>query len=629
MNSTTYHLLRFTIVLSTFGLGHETYLVAQTSGSVLKEEEVVVSRNVMIPARDGVLLATDIYQPAINGKPLSERLPLLFHRTPYGKSGQEEQARYFAARRYVVAVQDIRGRFDSEGEFSKYHRFDAVDGYDAIEWLANQSYTDGQVGMWGTSYGAHTQADAAKMNPPSLRTVVLNQGGMTNGWDHAIRQGGAFELGRELTWAFQQIPAEVDDPVVQALFAQEDVSDWYSALPLRPGLNPLSIAPNFEAYFLNELTRSDYDEFWKGIGLNWVEYFEQTADIPMLHVGGWYDIFLRGTIANYENLARLKSSSIRLLVGPWDHGGNNRTFAGDVDFGPESAVADFYTDFHVRWFDHFLKGQATGVESEKPVQIFVMGGGTGEKTAAGRLAHGGYWRGDDAWPLPDATPTRYYLHGDGSLQTSVSTATTSSTTYTFDPNRPVQTLGGTVSGRLNDGAYHQRERPDFPGGISPYLPQSAREDVVVFQTDLLEQDIEVVGPIKVRLFVSSTAVDTDFTAKLIDVYPPSTDYPAGYDMNISDAIVRASYRDGRTERDLIEPGQVYEIVIEPFATANLFKAGHRIRLDISSSNFPRFDVNPNTGEPLGRNRRWIKADNTIYHSTERTSHVVLPIMHPR
>ena len=186
-----------------------------------------------------------------------------------------------------------------------------------------------------------------------------------------------------------------------------------------------------------------------------------------------------------------------------------------------------------------------------------------------------------------------------------------------------------MSGRLNDGAYHQRERPDFPGGISPYLPQSAREDVVVFQTDRLEQDIEVVGPIEVRLFVSSTAVDTDFTAKLIDVYPPSTDYPTGYDMNISDAIVRASYRDGRTERDLIEPGQVYEIVIEPFATANLFKAGHRIRLDISSSNFPRFDVNPNTGEPLGRNRRWIKADNTIYHSTERTSHVVLPIMHPR
>ncbi|NIR38134.1 MAG: CocE/NonD family hydrolase, partial [Actinobacteria bacterium] len=234
------------------------------------------------------------------------------------------------------------GRYASEGEFFKYHRFDAPDGYDTVEWLAAQPWSNGRVGMWGTSYGAHTQADAAKLNPPSLATMVLNQGGMANGWDHAIRRGGAFELGREMTWAWQEIPRESDDPVVKELFASEDVRAWYSALPLRlrEGTSPLAAAPNFEAYFLNELRSADYGEFWKGIGLNWVEYYEDTADVPMLHIGGWYDIFLRGTIGSYSELRRLKSSPVRLLVGPWTHSGNARTYAGDVDFGPEAAIAD-------------------------------------------------------------------------------------------------------------------------------------------------------------------------------------------------------------------------------------------------------------------------------------------------
>jgi len=510
--------------------------------------------------------------------------------------------------------------------FQKYYEFDALDGADTIAWLARQPYCDGRIGMWGTSYAAHTQADASKMNPPSLKTLVLNQGGMSNAWDHAVRHGGAFELGRELTWAWRQIPADSNDPVVKANFEREKVTDWYWALPLRKGLSPLALAPNFESYFLEELTRSDYGPFWKGMGLNWVEYYEQTADIPMLHIGGWYDIFLRGTVENYLSLSRLKQSPMRLLIGPWSHSGNRRSYAGEVDFGSDAAVADFATTFHLRWFDRFLKGRPAEGAWQNPIRLFIMGGGDGRRNNEGRLTHGGHWQEFGEWPPAGTVFTRYYFQPDGSLRSSLPTPSGNATTvYPYDPRNPVPTIGGSVSSRVKDGAYDQRERPDFFGSKPPYLPLRARPDVVVFQTEPLQQDMRVIGPIEVHLFASSTAVDTDFTAKLIDVYPPSTDFPSGFDLNLTDALIRASYREGRTTRELIQPGRVYEFVIRPFPTANLFKKGHRIRIDISSSNFPRFDVNLNTGEPLGQNRRTVVADNTIYHDAAHPSHVVLPL----
>ena len=590
--------------------------------------DVVVESNVKIPARDGTALATDIYRPAVGGVPISEKLPVLLQRTPYGKHGERfvESARFFASHGYVVAFQDMRGRFASGGAFSKYHDFDVTDGYDTVEWLAKLPYTDGRVGMWGTSYGAHTQADAAKANPPSLGPLILNQGGMSNAWDHAVRHGGAFELARELTWAFRYIPAETKDPVVKEAFERENVTDWYDVLPLRPGSSPLAWAPNFEAYFIAEATHSDYDRFWKRPGLNWVEYYDETADVPMVHIGGWFDIFLRGTIQNYVELSQRKTSPIRLLIGPWTHSGNARTYAGDVDFGPEAAITDFRTHFHLRWFDHHLKGRSTGVESEAPVRLFVMGTGAGHKDENGRLFHGGYWRDADAWPLAEARDTRFYFHGDGRLSVDMPGERVPPTTFLHDPEHPVPTLGGSVSSRVKDGAFDQRERADFAGSRPPYLPLKARNDIVVFQTEPLAADVTIAGPIEVRLFISSTAVDTDFTAKLIDVYPPSADFPSGFDMNLTDALVRASYRGDRHERALITPGEIYEVVVRPFATANVFKKGHRIRIDVASSNFPRFDVNPGTGEPLGRNRRTIRAENTIHHDAQRASHVVLPIV---
>lgn len=591
------------------------------------EDDIVVARNVMVPMRDGVLLATDIYRPAIDGEVLVDPRPVVLSRSPYGKSRERDVAlaQYLVRHGYVAVLQDIRGRYRSAGDFTKYSVLEAPDGYDTIEWLAEQPYANGRVGMWGTSYAAHAQADAAKLAPPALKAMILNQGGMSNAWDHAVRHGGAFELGRELTWAFRQIPLEIDDPIVRALFEQETIGDWYDALPFRRGLNPLSIAPEYEDYFLEEFNNGDFSDYWRRISLNWTDYYAETADAAMLHIGGWYDIFLRGTIENYLALSALKKSPVQLLIGPWTHSGNTRTYAGEVEFGAAAAIADFHEDFHRRWFDRHLAND-TPKPSARGVRLFMMGTGDGHRDAAGRLVHGGYWTEAERWPLPGMQQVAFYLHDDGSLSRQKPSARGSSTTYTFDPADPVQTVGGNVSARVGDGAFDQREREDLPGARPPFLPLSARADVLVFQTEPLPEDTVIAGPIEVVLFAASSAVDTDFTAKLVDVYPPSEDFPAGFSMNVADALLRASYRDGRHTRTLLRPGRAYRLVIRPFATANVFKKGHRIRVDISSSNFPRFDVNPNTGEPFGTSRRRIKADNTVFHDTDRPSHILLPLL---
>ncbi len=622
--------LRGTSLLLAAALG-----AAPARAQELPYDAVRFGHDVMIPMRDGVRLATDVYRPTRAGSPVTDRLPVLLQRTPYGKedSGLVERALFFVRHGYVVALQDLRGRYASEGAFRKYDDLSPLDGYDTVEWLASQPYTDGRVGMWGTSYGAHTQADAAKAAPPHLKALLLNFGGLSNGWMVKIRNHGAFELAQQMGWAFTQ--AGADHPEVRAAFEGEPVENWYGVTPLRRGLSPLALAPDFEAYLLEEMTHADYDAYWKGPGKNWREHYEETADIPMLHVGGWYDAYCGSTLENYVALSMSKRAPQRLLMGPWVHGGNARSYSGDVEFGPAAAMPDFAGDLHLQWFDHQLKGKDTAVGSWAPIRLFVMGTGDGHKDAEGRLAHGGYWRDADAWPLPGTRPTSYYLHAEGTLDTVPPEGDAPPTTYTYDPAHPVPTIGGSFSSALKSGGYDQRERAftsprggsetGFVGSRPPYLPLRARADVLVFQTELLAADVEVIGPITVRLFVSSSAVDTDFTAKLVDVYPPSADYPSGFDLNITDGIVRARYRNGAAGPEPLTPGRIYEIEIEPFATANVFKKGHRIRIDISSSNFPRFDLNPNTGEPLGRSRRMIAADNSVYHDATHPSHVVLPI----
>jgi putative CocE/NonD family hydrolase len=585
--------------------------------------------DVRVLARDGVALATDIYRPARNGKAIADRLPVLLHRTPYDKSAPATVAiaDTLARHGYLVIVQDTRGRHHSQGVFEKYSSYDAYDGYDTIEWAARLPYCNGKVGMFGTSYAAHTQADASKLNPPHLSTMVLNMGGMANAWNHSVRYDGAFEMGRQLTWAWSEALEDAKDPITKSMLSKEKVTDWYSALPLRKGLSPLSVAPDYERYYLDEATQSDYDAHWQTLGMQWEKFYPQTADVPMLHIGGWYDIYLRGTIENFARLSALKKSPMRLLIGPWTHHGNTVAYAGDVDFGPEAAIPDFDTDFHLRWFDYYLKGIQTSTATEASVRYFLMGTGDGHKDNQGRLYHGGIWRDAQQWPPASSVPTILYLHADGLLSKEPPGGVESpSTRYRFDPDHPVPTIGGGVSSRLKDGAYDQRERPDMPGSLAPYLPLRSRKDILVFETVPLKEDVAVAGPVEVTLFASSTGTDTDFTAKLVDVYPPSESFPQGFDMNLTDGILRASYRGDTKTRRLMKPGEIYTFTIRPFDTANVFKKGHRIRLDISSSNFPRFDVNPNTGEPLGANRRTLVVNNTVFHDPSHLSAIKLSIM---
>jgi putative CocE/NonD family hydrolase len=588
--------------------------------------DVIRQQDLMVAARDGVLLATDVYRPAAGNAAALERLPVLLHRTPYDKSDAAAVAiaETLAKHGYVVVIQDTRGRHHSQGIFEKYYSYDAYDGYDTVEWAAKQPFSDGKVGMYGTSYAAHTQADAAKLAPPHLRALLLNMGGMSNAWDHSVRYDGAFEMGRQLTWAWSQALDDAKDPVTKAMLSKEDVNAWYSALPIRKGFSPLSVAPNYERYYLDEASHSDYDSHWDTLGMQWEKFYGQTADVPMMHVGGWYDIYLRGTIENWRRLGALKKSPMRLVIGPWTHHGNTATFAGDVDFGVDAAIKDFDTNFHLAWFDYHLKGMKTAASTQAPVRYFLMGTGDGHKDAAGRLYHGGEWRGSNEWPPAAARAATFYLHADGSLNIHLPSAPESAATvFQFDPAHPVPTIGGGVSKRLKDGAYDQRERADMPGSRPPYLPLRARSDVLVFESEILKQDAVLAGPVEVTLYAASTATDTDFTAKLIDVYAPSTDFPTGFDMNLTDGIVRASYRDHFETRQLLVPGKIYSIVVRPFDTANVVKKGHRIRLDISSSNFPRFDVNPNTGEALGLSRSMKTAENTIYHDPAHPSAVKL------
>lgn len=607
-------------------------------------EVLQVETGRMVPMRDGVRLATDVFRPGADGQPLPQALPALLHRTPYDRTSErlQEQARWFASMGYVVVLQDMRGLYGSEGVFHKYHEFDAPDGYDTVEWIAGLEYTEPAVGMWGTSYGAHTQADAAKLAPPSLRTLVLNMGGLSDPWTHKIRNHGAFELGQQLGWAHSQLAAVIDSETARQELEASSPADWFPMTPFVVDGSPLAVAPNFEAYYLEMQNRGDYDDYFRGIGRNWIEYYGATADIPMLHVGGWYDSYAPGTIQSFTELSHRKTAPMRLVMGPWTHGANTRSTAGGIALGADAAIPDFAREFHLRWFDHHLKGQGSGdpfPEATGPVTLFVMGGGDGRPDAEGRRFHGGGWRSFETWPPEGGRTTEFFLRRGGGLSLEAPTADEGSSPYTYDPEHPVPTIGGAFSGALKRGGFDQRERTfvslrggaenGFFGSEVEGRRTAERPDVLVFETAPLEEDLVVIGPVRVRLFVSSTAPDTDFTAKLVDVYPPGEGNPDGFDLNITDGILRARYRDSREETaPPMEPGETYEIEVTLFPTANRFSAGHRIRLEISSSNYPRFDPNPNTGEPLGRHTHTVPADNEIHHAAARPSALFLRVQPP-
>jgi len=625
----------------------------KTNAAAQDDVVFTLMRDVMITMRDGVRLAADVYIPGLTTGVGKQTFPVILERTPYGKHlpsrsertaedarplTRQQVAQHFLKRGYAVVYQDCRGRYGSEGSFVKYTS-DAEDGYDTCAWIVAQSWSNGRIGTMGLSYAAHTQAALASLGAPGVVAMFMDSGGFSNAYQGGIRQGGAFEM-KQATWALKQAmesPEIRNDDGRHARLKAVDIREWFArSLEWKPGDSPLSEAPEYEDYLFDQWQRGAFDEYWRQPGLYAQGYYDSFSDAAMVHMSSWYDPYPRTVTENYIGLSARKQGPVCLILGPWIHGNRSVTYSGDVDFGPEATLdghlASNFLELRRRWFDRWLKNDATVESPLPPVSLFVMGGGSGLKNADGRMQHGGLWRAEQDWPIPDTCFTDFYLHADKQMSQRAPVEQQASLSYRYDPRQPVPTVGGAVtSGEplMVGGAFDQREAPGVFGATPPYRPLAERNDILVFTSAPLEEDMEVTGAVSASLWISSDCPDTDFTFKLLDVYPPNADYPDGYAMNLTDGILRVRYRSSWEKPELMEPGKCYQIRIDAFPTSNLFKRGHRIRIDIASSNFPRFDCNPNTGEPEGEASQVRVANNRIHLDQTHQSFITLPVIPAR
>ncbi|HEU0143058.1 MAG TPA: CocE/NonD family hydrolase [Bryobacteraceae bacterium] len=577
---------------------------------------VEVVRDVMVPMRDGVRLATDLYLPAQGGTRAAGKFPAMLCRTPYNKSGQGNTAEWYAQRGYAVVTQDVRGRFRSEGQFYPFIQ-EGPDGYDAIEWVARQEWSNGKVGTYGASYLAWDQYRAAMERPPHLVAMFANVGG-ANFYQEYAYPGGALNLGWAL-WILRSAetsPAAQENAEAKSRLTQilEQPEKWLR-LPPRERAAVFEPFPVHLRIYEDFLAHSRHDAYWHDPGFHTPAGWERIKDVPILFISGWYDYFGDGVLSNFSALSKTQKMPKKLVMGPWWHAVGSSS-CGDGFFGDAAAVA--VREMTLAWFDRWLKGRAAGEMPDQPVRYFRMGGGPGGRDAEGRFQHGGTWLTATTWPLESLERTKLYLAEGGKLNRTASAGP--ALTFVFDPAGPVPTIGGRYGVRslTPDCFQDQVCRPGILG-CNDSSPLAERKDVLMFSTDALTEDLEVTGPVRARLWVSTDAADTDFTAKLIDVYP------GGYAAILADGQVRLRYRNGFGKESLVTPGEVAEIEIELGSTSNLFAKGHRIRVDISSSNFPRFESNPNTGEPVNAGTEKKKATNTVYLDAKRPSHVELPV----
>jgi putative CocE/NonD family hydrolase len=574
---------------------------------------VRIDKDVPMKTRDGVTLRADVYRPETAG-----RFPVLLSRLPYDKTGRRRPGDIdvFVEHGYVVIFQDTRGRFASEGDEFYPLIWEAQDGYDAVEWAAGLPYADGRVGTMGQSYLGATQYLLAPTRPPHLVASFPASAAADFHQCWVYHTGGAFELGWQVPYAIlmardtiarrgltSTLLPELERLLVPAPtpWAPPISDEAYRRLPLTAWAELLApVAP----YFADYLHRPEDGPPWWEINLE-RRYGEIT--VPMYHVTSWYDIFLHGGLANFAGLRRQAGTDAarraqKLLIGPWAHlfpyTSPTSTGTGDIDFGP-AAMIDLH-ETQLRWFDHWLKGVDTGILDEPPVKLFVMGENR--------------WRDEAEWPLARARETPYYLHsgggangarGDGALSPRAP-GDEPADAFTYDPADPVPTRGGNTL-ILAMGVADQRE-------------VETRPDVLVYTSEVATAPLEVTGPLVVTLYAASSAPDTDFTGKLVDVHPD------GFAQNVADGIVRARYRDSRTTPTPLTPGAVTKLTIDLWATSHVFLPGHRIRLDVSSSNFPRFDRNLNTGEDQATGTRWQTARQTVFHDARYPSHITLPVI---
>jgi putative CocE/NonD family hydrolase len=563
--------------------------------------EAVVERNVAMKTRDGVTLRADIYRPVGESK-----VPVLLQRTPYNKDGGDTFARKAVARGFMVVIQDVRGRYGSEGEWYPF-KYESNDGFDTVEWAAGLPGSNGKVGMWGGSYVGATQMLAAISHPPHLAGIcpVVTASNYHENWTY---QGGAFEQWFNQSWT----SGLAQDTLNRTIRHNTNALLGDSVLPLQkyPLFN-IQVSPDAEKltqqlapYYLDWINHPLYDDYWKQWSIQ-----EQYASIqvPALTIAAWYDIFQGGSLRNYEGLKAHAGNETarkeqRLLVIIGGHAGSGRHI-GSLDFGPAAAEYE-EGNTALKWYDYLLLGKQNEFATEKPVKLFVMGENK--------------WRYEDSWPLERAKETRYHLHssgkansifGDGALSMD-DNKTEAPDQYLYDPLNPVPTTGGPLC----------CDPEHLPAGPRDQSAVEGRPDVLVYSTPPLEQDLEVTGPVLLDLYAKSSAVDTDFTAKLVDVWPN------GFAQNLTEGILRARYRDSTKEAHPIEPGKVYEFKIDLWSTSNVFLKGHRIRLEVSSSNFPRFDRNLNSGKDQSADQTVVKATNTILHDQEHPSALILPVV---
>lgn len=612
--------------------------------------EVLVESGVQVAMRDGVRLMQDVYRPAMGGRPTKGPMPVLLERTPYDRTGvrdsehtaadpkpwtRVELASWFARHGYVVVIQDCRGRHGSEGTFTKYIN-EAEDGFDTLQWIAAQPWYGGAVGTFGLSYSAHTQTSLAALKPPGLKAMLLDCGGLANAYRNGVRHGGAFEM-KQATWAFRHARQSVlasGDAAAIAAIEQENLVEWLQRWPWKRGHSPLRWAPEYEAYLFDQWERGLFTDYWRQPAMYAAGHYASFEGIAVLLMSGWYDPYAQSTADNFQGLATRDNGATEMILGPWMHGQRSACHAGEVDFGLQARldgnIAEDYFALRLEWFDHWLQHKPR--RPQPPVRYFRMGGGSGARTAENRLDHGGAWRSAERWPPEGVREQCLFLHADGRIATRPPELAQGVRRFVHDPQDPVPTIGGAItSGQpvMVGGAFDQRLRPEFFGARPPWLPIAARGDVLVFETEALRDDLEVTGTVMLKLWVSADAPDVDFTVKLIDVYPPGEDYPQGFALNLTDGILRCRYREGWDREAWLEAGKIVQITVEPPPISNLFRAGHRLRLDIAGSNFPRFDVNPATGEAVGASQNWRCAVQAVHCSAQHASCIVLPVMNPK
>jgi putative CocE/NonD family hydrolase len=552
------------------------------------DNEIRVVGHLAVPMRDGVKLYADLYRPRAEG-----RYPTIITRTPYGiqREGIHAALIAFARRGYAVLVQDTRGRYESEGAWDPF-RNEAADGYDTVEWAAAQPWSNGKVGMHGGSYLGHVQWQAAGLEPPHL-VAIFPALASTSIYHNTFFHGGAFKLALAFGWGVVRMPNRIMNPQywhVEPLAPPELRYEGFSTkLPLRT----LDLESSGQAvkHWRDWIAHQSYDAYWKAISDE--ERFHRVR-VPSHGFGGWYDLLLGGTLNGYVGT---RKRGARMIVGPWGHGATRKF--GDVDFGPD-AMRDILA-MEMRWNDHYLKGIDNGIDREPPVELFHMGVNK--------------WKKHADWPIPGTRFTPLYLAGEranssrGGGKLDWAKPVEGTDHFRYDPDSPVPTVGGNDCCGIT-----------LPAGPKDQRSVEARNDVLVYTSGFLDKPVSVAGPLKAVLHAATDGRDTDWVVKLVDVDPD------GFSMNLAEGILRARFHQGLDRISLLEPDRPYAFEIDMRGTAHVFLPGHRMRVQVTSSNFPQYDRNPNTGEDLGASDKVRIARQTVHRGGARASHIVLPLV---